>query len=74
MYPNKSRDLFTLPRLLAVIVLISVNEGPDRYKLGPSFENWEPGMSTEPIQCFPGEWGPPLESIEQPVREWWEHV
>lgn len=50
-----------------------INEGADRYKLGPSFENWEPGMSTEPIQCIPGEWGPPLESITQPVKDWWEH-
>jgi hypothetical protein len=49
-----------------------INEGPDRYKLGPSFENWKPGMSTEPIQCFSGEWGPSLESIPQPVREWLE--
>lgn len=49
-----------------------INEGPGRYKLGPSFEGWEPGMSTEPIQCISGEWGPPLETIVQPVREWLE--
>jgi hypothetical protein len=48
------------------------NEGPDRYKIGPSMTQWAPGMSSEPVSCAPGEWGPPLESImaENPVPAW----
>jgi len=49
-----------------------INEGPDRYKLGPSYEGWEPGMDEEPTHCAPGEWGPSLDSINQPVTEWLE--
>jgi hypothetical protein len=49
------------------------NEGVGRTWYGPGYAEWQgPADNPNPLNCPPGDWGPPLESIiaDNPVPKW----